>query len=289
MTSYNPKVTTISTVVDNSTWVEDVKDALIETSANCNNFIQLIINPNFECGFNSNWDIFVAGASSASATFSDGTTDSRSGNVSGKIDVTASANYNSVLLKNQEYTNDLTGKTLTVKAYVKASTVAQTFKFRVKAVVDGSNVFWVSPTINLSTDYPTSPFEFEYVVAANTTSIEVQTMLGNEVGIYYFDDLEFSIDNTLSSDIIDLNNEVVLFPNPSQDFVNIKLVSLNKKIKRVRIIDVNGRVITEHNPKHTNSLKLNTNTLENGIYLIQITTSDNKVLRYKRIVVARLY
>ena len=289
VTSYNPKVTIISTVVDNSTWVEDVKDALLDTSANCNNFIQLIINPNFECGFNSNWDIFVAGSSSASATFSDGTTDSRSGNVSGKIDVTASANYNSVLLKNQEYTNDLTGKTLTVKAYVKASTVAQSFKFRVKAVVDGSNVFWVSPSINLSIDYPTSPFEFEYVVAANTTSIEVQTMLGNEVGIYYFDDLEFSIDNTLSSDIIDLNNEVVLFPNPSQDFVNIKLVSLNKKIKRVRIIDVNGRVITEHNPKHTNSLKLNTNTLENGIYLIQITTSDNKVLRYKRIVVARLY
>ena len=48
----------------------------------------------------------------------------RSGNISGKIDVTAAANYNSVLLKNQEYTNDLTGKTLTVKAFVKASTVA---------------------------------------------------------------------------------------------------------------------------------------------------------------------
>jgi len=95
--------------------------------------------------------------------------------------------------------------------------------------------------------------------------------------------------NSDLEDIIDLNNEVVLFPNPSQGFVNIKLVSLNKKIKRVRIIDVNGRVITEHNPKHTNSLKLNTNTLENGIYLIQITTSDNKVLRYKRIVVARQY
>jgi endoglucanase len=203
VTSYNPKVTTISTVVDNSTWVEDVKDALLDTSANCNNFIQLIINPNFECGFNSNWDISVAGASSAAATFSDGTTDSRSGNVSGKIDVTASANYNSVLLINQEYTNDLTGKTLTVKAYVKASTVAQTFKFRIKAVVDGSNVFSVSPSINLSTDYPTSPFEFEYVVAANTTSIEVQTMLGNEIGIYYFDDFEVSGNSCSSTTIWD--------------------------------------------------------------------------------------
>ncbi|MDG1793015.1 MAG: glycoside hydrolase family 5 protein, partial [Flavobacteriaceae bacterium] len=203
VTSYNPKVTTISTVVDNTTWVEDVKDALLDTSANCNNFIQLIINPNFECGFNSNWDIFIAGGSSAAATFSDGTTDSRSGNVCGKIDLTAADNYNSVLLKNQEYTNDLTGKTLTVKAYVKASTVAQSFKFRIKAVVDGSNVFSVSSPINLSTDYPTSPFEFEYVVAANTTSIEVQTMLGNEVGIYYFDDFEVSGNSCSSTTIWD--------------------------------------------------------------------------------------
>ena len=287
--SYNPKNTNISTVVDTSIWVEDVKNALLDASTSCDNSTQLIMNPNFECGFNSNWDLFVAGTSSATATFSDGTTDSKSGNVSGKINVSAAGNYNSVILKNQEYTTDLSGQTLTVKAYVKASTGAQTFKFRIKAIVNGSNVLSPSSVMNLSTDYPTSPFEFEYVVPVNTTSIQVQTMLGNEVGIYYFDDLEFSIDNTLSSNIIDLNNEVVLFPNPSQDFVNIKLVSLNKKIKRVRIIDVNGRVITEHNPKHTNSLKLNTNTLENGIYLIQITTSDNKVLRYKRIVVARLY
>ena len=34
VTSYNPKVTTISTVVDNTTWVEDVKNALLDTSAN---------------------------------------------------------------------------------------------------------------------------------------------------------------------------------------------------------------------------------------------------------------
>ena len=287
VTSYDPKDTTISTIIDNSIWVEDVKNALLDTSTNCDNSIQLIMNPNFECGFNSNWDLFVAGSSSAAATFSDGTTDSKSGNISGKIDVTAAANYNSVILKNQEYTNDLTGKTLTVKAFVKASSVGQTFKFRVKAIVSGSTVLSPSFVMNIPTDYSTSPFEFEYVVPANTTSVQVQAMLGDEVGIYYFDDLEFSINNTLSSEIIDLDNEVVLFPNPSQDFVTIKLVSLNKKIKRISIIDVSGRVITEHISKHMNSIKLNTNNLENGIYLIQVITSDHKVLRHKKIVVSR--
>jgi len=289
VTTYNPKNTNISTVVDTSIWVEDVKNALLDASTSCDNSTQLIMNPNFECGFNSNWDLFVAGTSSATATFSDGTTDSKSGNVSGKINVSAAGNYNSVILKNQEYTTDLSGQTLTVKAYVKASTGAQTFKFRIKAIVNGSNVLSPSSVMNLSTDYPTSPFEFEYVVPVNTTSIQVQTMLGNEVGIYYFDDLEFSIDNTLSMNTIKLNNEVVLFPNPTHDFVNIKLASSDKKMKHIRIIDISGRIITEYTLEHTSSLKLNTNNLENGIYLIQVTTTDNKALRNKRIVVAKYY
>ena len=289
VTTYNPKNTNISTVVDTSIWVEDVKNALLDASTSCDNSTQLIMNPNFECGFNSNWDLFVAGTSSATATFSDGTTDSKSGNVSGKINVSAAGNYNSVILKNQEYTTDLSGQTLTVKAYVKASTGAQTFKFRIKAIVNGSNVLSPSSVMNLSTDYPTSPFEFEYVVPVNTTSIQVQTMLGNEVGIYYFDDLEFSIDNTLSMNTIKFNNEVVLFPNPTHDFVNIKLASSDKKMKHIRIIDISGRIITEYTLEHTSSLKLNTNNLENGIYLIQVTTTDNKALRNKRIVVAKYY
>jgi endoglucanase len=289
VTTYNPKNTNISTVVDTSIWVEDVKNALLDASSSCDNSRQLIMNPNFECGFNSNWDLFVAGTSSATATFSDGTIDSKSGNVSGKINVSAAGNYNSVILKNQEYTTDLSGQTLTVKSYVKASTGAQTFKFRIKAIVNGSNVLSPSSVMNLSTDYPTSPFEFEYVVPVNTTSIQVQTMLGNEVGIYYFDDLEFSIDNTLSMNTIKLNNEVVLFPNPTHDFVNIKLASSDKKMKHIRIIDISGRIITEYTLEHTSSLKLNTNNLENGIYLIQVTTTDNKVLRNKRIVVAKYY
>jgi len=289
VTTYNPKNTNISTVVDTSIWVEDVKNALLDASTSCDNSTQLIMNPNFECGFNSNWDLFVAGTSSATATFSDGTTDSKSGNVSGKINVSAAGNYNSVILKNQEYTTDLSGQTLTVKAYVKASTGAQTFKFRIKAIVNGSNVLSPSSVMNLSTDYPTSPFEFEYVVPVNTTSIQVQTMLGNEVGIYYFDDLEFSIDNTLSMNTIKLNNEVVLFPNPTHDFVNIKLASSDKKMKHIRIIDISGRIITQYTLEHTNNLKLNTNNLENGIYIIQVTTTDNKALRNKRIVVAKYY
>ena len=83
-----------------------------------------------------------------------------------------------------------------------------------------------------------------------------------------------------------------IFINNSTIYINYSdmfYLFTGKKIKHIRIIDVNGRIINEYAPKHTNSIKLNTNNLENGVYLIQITTTDNKVLRNKRIVVAKYY
>ena len=80
---------------------------------------------------------------------------------------------------------------------------------------------------------------------------------------------------------------MVLYPNPSKGFLNVKLSSSDEKIKNIRIIDINGKIITEYTPEYTNRIKLNTNNLENGIYLIQITTSENIVLGYKKIVVSR--
>jgi len=116
-------------------------------------------------------------------------------------------------------------------------------------------------------------------------------LCGKKAGTYYFDDFETTITDSESLSIDDdaLDTKIVLYPNPSSNFLNVKLSSSGKKIKHIRIIDVNGRIINEYAPKHTNSIKLNTNNLENGIYLIQITTSENEVLSYKKIVVAKYY
>jgi hypothetical protein len=78
-----------------------------------------------------------------------------------------------------------------------------------------------------------------------------------------------------------------LYPNPSMHFLNIKLLSLEKSMKIIRIIDLNGRLITEYRPRLVNYFKINTNKFANGMYLLQITTSDNKVLRPKKIIIAK--
>ena len=296
--SYNPKNTNISTVVDTSIWVEDVKDALLSSGTWPPCYgpgpDPIIFNPNFECGYSSGWDLKVLTGSTASISDS-GATDAYNGDIAAKIVVETAIGYNKVLLENNVFTNDLNGKNIAIKCFAKSDD-ATSFRFQIKTIYTSGTTsttsYFTSPVLNLQTVY--SAYEYTFDLTEPTTSIQVKVLCGKQAGTYYFDDFETTITDseTLSIDTDELDSKIVLYPNPSSDFLNVRLTSSDKKIKKIkhiRIIDVNGRIINEYAPKHTNSIKLNTNNLENGVYLIQITTTDNKVLRNKRIVVAKYY
>jgi endoglucanase len=290
--SYDPKDTTISTVADNSTWVEDVKDALFisGTWPLCYgpNADPIIRNPDFECGYDSDWNLNVL--SGSSATLSDsGSIEAYNGAVAAKISVETSLGYNKVSLENSVFTNDLNGKTISLNCFAKADG-ATSIKFQVKTIyTDGTTSYLTSPVLSLQTVY--SAYQYTFDLTAPTTSIQVKVLLGNQIGTYYFDDFETTITDTesLSTANYELDNRMVLYPNPSMNFVNVKLLSLEKNIKNIKIIDLNGRLVAEYHPKSANYFKINTTKLVNGMYLIQVTTSDNEVLRHKKIVVAREY
>ena len=290
--SYNPKDTTISTVADNSTWVEDVKDALFisGTWPLCYgpNADPIIRNPDFECGYDSDWNLNVL--SGSSATLSDsGSIEAYNGAVAAKISVETSLGYNKVSLENSVFTNDLNGKTISLNCFAKADG-ATSIKFQVKTIyTNGTTSYLTSPVLSLQTVY--SAYQYTFDLTAPTTSIQVKVLLGNQIGTYYFDDFETTITDTesLSTANYELDNRMVLYPNPSMNFVNVKLLSLEKNIKNIKIIDLNGRLVAEYHPKSANYFKINTTKLVNGMYLIQVTTSDNEVLRHKKIVVAREY
>ena len=293
--SYNPKNTNISTVVDTSIWVEDVKDALLSSGTWPPCYgpgpDPIIFNPNFECGYSSGWDLKVLTGSNASISDS-GATDAYNGDIAAKIVVETAIGYNKVLLENNIFTNDLNGKNIAIKCFAKSDD-ATSFRFQIKTIYTSGTTsttsYFTSPVLNLQTVY--SAYEYTFDLTEPTTSVQVKVLCGKQAGTYYFDDFETTITDSESLSIDDdaLDTKIVLYPNPSSNFLNVKLSSSGKKIKHIRIIDVNGRIINEYAPKHTNSIKLNTNNLENGVYLIQITTTDNKVLRNKRIVVAKYY
>ena len=290
--SYNPKNTNISTVVDTSIWVEDVKDALLSSGTWPPCYgpgpDPIIFNPNFECGYSSGWDLKVLTGSTASISDS-GATDAYNGDIAAKIVVETAIGYNKVLLENNVFTNDLNGKNIAIKCFAKSDD-ATSFRFQIKTIyTSGTTSYFTSPVLNLQEVY--SAYEYGFDLSEPTTSVQVKVLCGKQAGTYYFDDFETTITDSESLSIDDdaLDTKIVLYPNPTKNFLNVKLSSFDKKIKNIRIIDVNGRIINEYTPEHTSSLKLNTNNLENGVYLIQITTTDNKVLRNKRIVVAKYY
>ena len=290
--TYEPKNTNISTVVDTSIWVEDVKDALLSSGTwpLCYGPSPdpIIFNPNFECGYSSGWNLKVLTGSTASISDS-GATDAYNGDTAAKIVVETAIGYNKVLLENNVFMNDLNGKNIAIKCFAKSDD-ATSFRFQIKTIyTSGTTSYFTSPVLNLQEVY--SSYEYDFDLTEPTTSVQVKVLCGKQAGTYYFDDFETTITDSESLSIDDdaLDTKIVLYPNPSSNFLNVKLSSFDKKIKNIRIIDVNGRIINEYAPKHTNSIKLNTNNLENGVYLIQITTTDNKVLRNKRIVVAKYY
>ena len=293
--TYEPKSTNISTVVDTSIWVEDVKDALLSSGTwpLCYGPSPdpIIFNPNFECGYSSGWNLKVLTGSTASISDS-GATDAYNGDTAAKIVVETAIGYNKVLLENNVFTNDLNGKNIAIKCFAKSDD-ATSFRFQIKTIytsgTNSTSSYFTSPVLNLQEVY--SAYEYTFDLTEPTTSVQVKVLCGKQAGTYYFDDFETTITDSESLSIDDdaLDTKIVLYPNPTRNFLNVKLSSFDKKIKNIKIIDVNGRIINEYTPEHTSSLKLNTNNLENGVYLIQITTTDNKVLRNKRIVVAKYY
>ena len=293
--SYNPKNTNISTLVDTSVWVEDVKDALFSSGTwpLCYGPSPdpIIFNPNFECGYSSGWNLKVITGSTASISDS-GATEANNGDTAAKIVVETNIGYNKVLLENNVFTNDLNGKNIAIKCFAKSDD-ATSFRFQIKTLYTNGTAsttsYFTSPVLNLQTVY--SAYEYTFDLTEPTTSVQVKVLCGKQAGTYYFDDFETTITDNESLSIDDdaLDTKIVLYPNPSSNFLNVKLSSFDKKIKNIRIIDVNGRIINEYAPKHTNSIKLNTNNLENGVYLIQVTTTANEVLRNKKIVVAKYY
>ena len=290
--TYEPKSTNISTLVDTSVWVEDVKDALFSSGTwpLCYGPSPdpIIFNPNFECGYSSGWNLKVLTDSTASISDS-GATEAYNGDAAAKIVVETAIGYNKVLLENNLFTNDLNGKNIAIKCFAKSDD-ATSFRFQIKTIyTSGTTSYFTSPVLYLQEVY--SSYEYDFDLTEPTTSVQVKVLCGKKAGTYYFDDFETTITDSESLSIDDdaLDTKIVLYPNPSSNFLNVKLSSSGKKIKHIRIIDVNGRIINEYAPKHTNSIKLNTNNLENGIYLIQITTSENEVLSYKKIVVAKYY
>lgn len=72
----------------------------------------------------------------------------------------------------------------------------------------------------------------------------------------------------------DKKNSVVLYPNPTKDLITIET---NLLIKEIKLICADGKIIK---PKYFNRV-MDISNLSNGIYMLDITTLDNQMIKQK--------
>ncbi len=98
---------------------------------------------------------------------------------------------------------------------------------------------------------------------------------------YVYDDLgnrtQLNI-TTLSINEETLQNPIIVYPNPTDSFLNIKLsVSYKSENTIIKLYDINGRLITHSKPTIQNDqIAIDVNALSNGVYLLHLKADNQK-------------
>lgn len=98
---------------------------------------------------------------------------------------------------------------------------------------------------------------------------------------YYIDDVCVSEDS-LTCGITGINEQkemrsINIFPNPSDRYIEIS--SENDFIESVEVINTFGKLLFEEKNIRTNSLKLNIEEIQNGVYFIKIYTATSCIVK----------
>ena len=91
--------------------------------------------------------------------------------------------------------------------------------------------------------------------------------------------LHYAVASTaLSNEEFNSDFQVSFFPNPTNEFLNINLGSLNDLSYEISIIDVNGKVVFEKSVTNANQIeKISLGLLEKGMYLAVLKTKSQKI------------
>jgi hypothetical protein len=71
-------------------------------------------------------------------------------------------------------------------------------------------------------------------------------------------------------------DQVTLFPNPAENFVNLRFNSQNYLLREISILDIYGRVVTD-NIKIQNNIPIS--NLNNGTYFVKIVLENTIIIK----------
>ncbi len=75
-----------------------------------------------------------------------------------------------------------------------------------------------------------------------------------------------------------LANSISVFPNPAIENLIIE-TSNNEKVNAVKVYDVLGKILIDQKLDNSERIELNVNSLDKGIYYIEVTTQSGKAIK----------
>jgi hypothetical protein len=124
-----------------------------------------------------------------------------------------------------------------------------------------------------------------------TGSVAFRFFLGASNIVTYFDDVEIIEEPTVNVNVIsaNLSSEVIMFPNPATDILNVNVrAKYNEKVT-ISIIDLQGRVLSAKRYVATsegiNTFQFDVQTISQGNYLVKVSTLGavtSKIIVVKR-------
>lgn len=146
-----------------------------------------------------------------------------------------------------------------------------------------NHVVWTFNNINLPGEFQDEPGSHGYVTFKIKlhSGFEVGDVIENKAEIY-FDFNPPIITNTFESTFIPNlsvgifdNNDLLVYPNPVNEIVQVQLKNATDKIQKVTIYDIIGKSVKTVSGISSNQTNINVSNLSAGVYLLEITTENN--------------
>ncbi len=124
---------------------------------------------------------------------------------------------------------------------------------------------------------------YEYIIIGNffndagTNLVSVNPGTCWDRAYYYCDDVNISMDTTVSIAETEKNNSVVLYPNPINERLNARVN--DKNVSEITLYDVTSRKLLQQ--KFSGFISLNTDQLLNGAYFVEIKNKKGIITRRK--------
>ncbi len=125
---------------------------------------------------------------------------------------------------------------------------------------ENNNLTWIGELYHNFQSSPSLPYQ-SYQMTNNISNIELEN------------NYEYNCDPELSFlSIEDINKNIYIYPNPSEDFIHIKL---NNVYNSIILSDIFGRKIKSYK----NSTKIDISFLENGVYFLNVDSTSIKFIK----------